>query len=173
MYVDDDIPPISDRKLLHSKEKSLLTKHAKKYLSDSMSVFIDSSSTCLYIIPLLADYKQIQIITNSVQSLLLASKYHIPCIFAGGEYYEHDMCSVGAFTEDFLRSINADIAFFSSGALSDDGIISDCDLRQTSVRKIVMQNAHKNIFLFTDEKLHKKEVYTVCHSDDADDIIII
>lgn len=173
VYVDDDITPISERKLLHSKEKSRLTKHAKKYLANAMSVFIDSSSTCLYIIPLLADYKQIQLITNSVQGLLLASKYHIPCIFAGGEYFERDMCSVGSLTEEFLRSINVDIAFFSSSALSDDGIISDIDLRQTSVRKIVMQNAQKSIFLFTEEKLHRKEVYTLCRSEDADDIIII
>lgn len=170
---DDHSLNIEARKLLRSGEKDSLSKEAKKYLSDSMTVFIDSSSTCTYIIPLLSEYNEITMITNSVQNLLEASKYHIKCIFAGGDYYERDMCTVGSYPEEFLRGINSDIAFFSALGISDDGIISDSDEKQTAVRKTVIQNCKKNIFLFDSTKLHKKYAFTLCRREDAGGIIIL
>ena len=165
--------PISSRKLLHQAEKKKISSQAKKYLSDSITVFIDSSSTCLYIVPMLSEYENITIITNSVQCLIVASKYHISCIMAGGNYYEHDMCTVGSMTNDFLRSFNPDIGFFSSRGLSDDGIISDGDENQTAARKSVMANCKKKIFMFDSAKQHKKYTYTLCTTDDIDDVILV
>lgn len=170
---DNAVLPVAARRLLNSKEKSILSKRAEKYLCDSLTVFIDSSTTCMHVISLLSEYKDIKIITNSVMNLLEAAKYHIPCILAGGDYYEPDMCTVGSETERLLRDINADIAFFSAMGISDDGIISDSDARQTAVRKAVMQNAAKKLFLLDGEKLGKKYPYTLCRAEDADDIIMI
>lgn len=168
-----DTLPISSRKLLHSAEKKKISAQSRKYLSDSITVYIDSSSTSLYVIPILSEYKDVTVVTNSVQCLIVASKYHIPCIMAGGSYYEHDMCTVGSLTDDFLRNFNLDVGFFSSKGLSDDGIISDGDINQTSARKAVMLNCKKRIFLFDNTKQHKKFTYTLCTTDDVDDIILV
>lgn len=172
-YCENDIPPFEVRKLQNIKEKSVLSKRTRKYLHDSLTIFIDSSSTCMYIIPLLAEYRDIKIVTNSVQSTLVAAKYHIPCILAGGAYNEYDMCTIGSETENYLRNINVDIAFFSVLGISDDGIISDNDEYQTAVRKAVMKNSDKIIFMFDSKKLHKKYLYTLCKAEEADDIIMI
>lgn len=128
VYSDDyESLPIESRKLLHMAEKKKLSEWTRKYLCDAITVFIDSSSTSLYVIPLLSEYKGITVVTNSVQCLICASKYHLKCIMAGGIYYEHDMCTVGGMTNEFLRNINVDVGFFSAKGLSDDGIISDDD----------------------------------------------
>lgn len=170
---EEDLMPIEFRRLLHSKEKKQIAALTKKYLSDNIAVFIDSSSTSHCIIPLLAEYKNITIVTNSVQCLLIASKYHIKCIIAGGNYYERDRCCVGAKTTDFLSYINVDVAFFSSLGISDDGVISDIDEEQMAVRRVVMKNSAKKIFMFDNTKQHKTYMYKLCRADDADDIIII
>ncbi len=62
--------PVTERKLLHSKEKKLLSQKILPFLHDAMTVFIDCSSTCSYIIPILAEFNHIKIVTNSVYSLL-------------------------------------------------------------------------------------------------------
>ena len=174
IYYGSDLSlPVNVRKFLNAKEKNMLSRKAEKYLRNGLTVFIDSSSTCMYIIPLLAEYDNITIITNSVQNVLIASEHHISCIVAGGEYCECDMCTVGSETENYLRNINVDIAFFTTLGLSDDGVISDSDERQTAVRKAVMENSKKNLFLFESGKLHKKFPYTLCRTDMADDIIMI
>lgn len=173
IYAGNSRQPIKSRKYLHLTQKEEILKHARKYLHNSMNVFIDSSSTCMYIIPLLAEYENIKIITNSVQNLLTAAKYHIPCIIAGGNYFETDMCCVGEGTESFLRKFNADVAFLSSAAFADDGTISDHDEGQTAVRKVMLEQAEKKVFYFDKEKLHKKMLYTLCKSEEADEVVLI
>lgn len=172
VYTDKGDLPFNLRKLTHLKEKNTLIEKAKKYLTDSITVFIDSSSTCMYIIPALAEYKDITLVTNSVQSLITAAEYHIPCIISGGMCYEADMCCVGSLAEEFLHNINVDIAFLSAAAISDDGIISDNDPSQTAVRKIAMRNSGKTIIFLDKAKCGKKYTYTLCRKDETDDVII-
>lgn len=173
IYTSEFIMPIKARKLTHLNQKTLIMKSTEKYLHDSMNIFLDSSSTCMYIIPLISEYSNMCIITNSVQNVLLAAKYHIKCILAGGDYFENDMCSVGCETERFLKNINADAAFFSVQGFSDDNIASDTDARQTAVRKIMLQNSDKKILIIDRSKLHRKYLYTFCRGEDVDEIVIV
>ena len=173
VYSGRDELPVNIRKFTHLKEKKPLTQNAKKFLKDYDTVFIDSSSTCMYIIPVLAEYKGIKLVTNSVQNLLAAAEYHIPCIITGGSYYEHDMCCIGGITEEFMRNINVDVAFFSLLGITDDGIISDSDEAQLAVRKAAMQNSKKNVFFFDESKKGKRYIYTVCRAEEADGVFVL
>lgn len=164
--------PITQRFFVDENEKIVLSKKAIGFLSDDLTVFIDSSSTCQYIIPYINKFKNISIVTNSVNALLMASKSKIACVLIGGKYYERDMCFVGSIAEQYANEFNVDIAFFSSLGLSEDGIISDTDIEQTMIRKIIMSHSKKNIFLFEKNKLNKIYVHTVCHKTDVDEVFI-
>ncbi len=164
--------PISQRFLLDKDEKEALSSKCEGFLQDGMTVFIDSSSTCQYVIPLVAKHKNMTIVTNSVQALLSAGSMHVPVILIGGEYYEQDMCLVGSIAEEYVRELNVDIAFFTTAAYSEEeGVISDFDIRQTAIRKHLMKNAKKSIFLFEAHKLHKRLLYTLCRKEEASAII--
>lgn len=164
--------PITERMLLDKTEKEALAKKCIDFLHDNMTVFIDSSSTCQYLIPLLSEWNKITVVTNSVSTLLSLGSLHIPCILIGGEYYEQDMCTVGSLAEQYACDINVDVAFFTTAGISNDGVISDFDLRQTMIRKIVMKNANKNIFLFEKEKIGKKHLYTLCKREEATVVLV-
>lgn len=170
---DEGFLPIEARIKLHDKEKKLLSDRIEKHLKNDITVYVDSSSTCLHVIPVLAKFKNVKIITNSVLAVMTAAKNHIPCTVCGGKYYEKDMCFVGSIAESTLAEINADVAFFSSRGVSEDGLITDDDEAQTAVRKVVLKNCPKNVFLFDGSKLNKKYVYTVCRRDDAHEVIVI
>ncbi len=165
--------PIGERLLLDRQEKEELAKKCTAYLSDNITVFIDSSSTCQYILPYLSQYKNLTVVTNSISALLTLGKLHIFCILIGGEYYEQDMCTVGSLAERYVNELNVDVAFFTTAAISHDGVISDFDLKQTMIRKLVMKNANKNIFLFEKEKFGRKNLYTLCTAKDATAIITV
>ena len=164
--------PISQRFFVEESEKIYLSKKAINFLSDDLTIFIDSSSTCHYIIPYINRFKNISIVTNSVNALLIASKSQIPCILLGGKYYCRDMCFVGSIAEQYANGVNVDVAFFSSLGLSEDGIISDRGIEQTMIIKIIMSHSKKNIFLFEKNKLNKIYVYTLCHKTDVDELFI-
>ena len=164
--------PISQRFFVDETEKIYLSKKAISFLSDNLTIFIDSSSTCHYIIPYINRFKNITIITNSVNALLIASKSQIPCVLLGGKYYCQDMCFVGSIAEQYANEVNVDVAFFSSLGLSEEGIISDTDIEQTMIRKIIMSHSKKNIFLFEMSKLNITYLYTLCHKTDVDEVFI-
>ncbi len=164
--------PLAARVRVDEGEKKQLCAACERFLRDHITVYLDSSSTCLYLIPMLARYKGVTVVTNSVQALLNASALHLTCLLIGGEYYAQDMCLVGPLGERAAGEINVDVAFMSTAALSDDGVISDFDLRQTAMRLAVMKNARECVFLFEKSKLGKKLTYTLCHRDDATAVIV-
>ncbi len=169
---NETLLPIADRKLLHSKEKIRLAQKVIPYIHDGMTVFIDCSSTCHYIIPLLADFKDIHIVTNSVYNLLLASKHRLPCTVIGGDYQHTEMCMAGGLANELLTKLNMDIAFLSALGISDDGEITDNNETLTVLRKIVLQRSEQSIFLFSNQKEHKKYRYTVCTAEDVDAVFL-
>ena len=163
--------PITERLLLDKEEKEALAKKCLPYLRDDISVFIDSSSTCHYILNLLSAFKNVTVVTNSASALITLGKLHIPCIFIGGEYYEQDMCTVGSLSENFAKNINVDVAFFTTAGISQTGVISDFDVKQTMIRKIIMQNSKKNVFIFEKGKVGKVFLYTLCNKSEVDAVI--
>ena len=171
IFIDRNEFPISRRMYLGEDEKRILAQKSTIYLADNMNIYIDSSSTCHYIIPHIKKFRNIKIFTNSINALMLVAKLHIPCHLIGGDYYEQDMCFVGSISERYAENINVDLAFFSAKGISNDGIISDPDIRQTMVRYSIMKNAKKIIFLFEKEKIGKKYLHTLCRADDVDIII--
>ena len=64
-----DQMPISQRVYFEEEEKRKLGKEAQKYLQDGCVVYIDSSSTCLFVISHIKKYSDIKIITNSVKAI--------------------------------------------------------------------------------------------------------
>lgn len=70
-----------------------------------------------------------------------------------------------------MAQINPDVAFMSSSALSDDGNISDVDEMQTAVRRIVLKNAAKTVFVFDRSKLHRKHSYNLGRAEEAEAVI--
>lgn len=175
MALENDInsQPITTRSLAQDGEKRKLCREAAQYLTDKMTIFLDSSSTCIYLIPYIAEHKDICIFTNSVQVLLSAANFHIPCYLTGGKYYEKDMCLLGSQAEYYAGSINVDIAFFSCSGYSEDGRITDDSEEQTAVRLAVMKNARKNIMLFDSTKKNNIYSFTVCHKADLYKMLVI
>lgn len=169
--VDSEMP-ISQRFFVDEKEKIQLSKKAAEFLDDNLKVYIDSSSTCQYIIPYMNKFKNIMLLTNSINALLTASKSNIPCLLIGGRYYIKDMCFVGSIAEQYAKQFMVDVAFFSALGFSEEGIISDIDIEQTAIRKIIMEHSQKNIFLFEKNKMNKKFFYTLCEESEVDEILL-
>ena len=164
--------PIAQRYYQDEQEKRILGKKAASLLQDHLNLFLDSSSTCSYIIPYMKEFRDLQLITNSVISLQIAARYQLPAILIGGVYDPQDMCLAGPDAVAQAERYNVDLAFFSTRACSDDGIISDASLQQLEVRKAIMRHARRRVFLFESAKLHQKSLYTLCHVDDIDDLLL-
>lgn len=164
--------PIVTRSLAQDSEKRLLCKRAARHLTDHMTVFLDSSSTCAHLLPYIAEHRDMKIFTNSVMILLSATQFRIPCYATGGRYYERDMCFLGSQAESYAASLNVDAAFFSFAGYCEDGRVTDDSEEQSAVRLAVIKNAKKKVLLFDSTKKNVTYEFTVCRQEDFDDVIL-
>ncbi len=154
--------PIVMRGYEHDAEKRRLAAAGAAYLSDGMSVFLDSSSTVSYLAPHLSAFRGLSVFTNSVRTLLLLAERKLPATILGGEYYIPDMCTVGGEAEFCGGRLNVDLAFFTCLGLAADGRITDLNAPQTRVRQAMMKHAKRSVFLFDSAKVNFVSTYTVC-----------
>ena len=165
--------PIDTRMHINEKEKRDLAKKATSYIKSGQTLFLPGCSTCAFMLPLLKDFEDITVITNSVQFLIILSKMRIRCILSGGEYFESDRVLVGRSAENFLRSFNTDISFLSCDGISDDGMISVEDENTAEIVRIGFQNSKCRVVLADRSKLGGRYTYNICRAEDVDEIIII
>lgn len=165
--------PLQIRTHHNNKEKSELAAMAAEYIEDGMTLYLDSSSTCGYLIPHIAKKDGITVVTNSARHLLLLSERNIPTIFIGGNYYNKDMCCIGERTVSEIKRMNYDIGFFSSTGYIEGGKITDREPHQTAIRVAALENSQRGIFMFDRTKLGVIYPYTVCEAKDAYCIITL
>lgn len=164
--------PVSSRMHIEEEEKRALAKKAAEFLKDGLNIFIDSSSTSQFIIPHIKKFENVKIITNSVNALISASEFHIPCFIIGGEYLESDMCLIGASAEKQAENLNVDIAFITTQGITEDGVITDSSPEITGVKEEIMKNAKHTVFLFEKSKIGRKGLYTVCRKNDKNVTVV-
>lgn len=165
--------PIEQRMHINEQEKRDIAKCAEKHLRDHQTILLPGCSTNAYILPLLKNYKELHIITDSVQFLTALSEMKIRCTISGGEYYAADKILRGRFAENFFRSVNYDVAFFGCDGVAEDGTVSVIREDAAELIRIGFVNAAKQIFLADHSKLGVRCTYNVCRTSDADDVIMV
>lgn len=165
--------PINTRMHINEKQKKEIALAAEKHINDNGTVFLTGSSTCSYLIPHLKKHEGLLVVTNSVQFMIMLSRYGVRCILTGGEHYEKQKILLGRHTENFIRTMNFDIMIFSCDGISDDGSVTVENESGAELVKIGFANSKKRVLLADGSKLGLKYTYNVCRRADVDDVIIV
>ena len=163
--------PLSLREYEQTDAKKNIAKQAEKYIKDGQVIFLDASSTASFLVPHIAKFKNTTVITNSPKTSVELAKHAIRTYCTGGLLLNNSIAYVGNLAEEFIKRYNADIFFFSSRGISVENIITDSSVEETNIRKIMMMQSKNKIFLCTKDKLGKKYMYTLCSTDEIDEVI--
>lgn len=167
----NSVIPVNLRDSSHSAIKEELARNAAKYIFDGATILMDGSSTVRRIIKYIQNFVGLKIITNNQRIFAECSSPEVTLYCTGGRFLGQSNIFAGSSAENYVNSINADILFFSSQALSDDGTISDVSEEETALRKIMLARSKKKIFLCDSSKLGQKKTFTLCTKDEVDLII--
>ena len=165
------VVPIGLRDSSNASIKEELAKKAAKYIFDGATILMDGSSTVRRIIKYADRFKDLKIITNNQQIFSEFTCPQITLYSTGGLFSRQSNIFLGSTAESYINKINADIVFFSSQAISNDGEISDVSEEETSLRKVMLSRSKKKIFLCDSSKLGLQKTFTLCNKDDVDLII--
>ena len=75
---------------------------------------------------------------------------------------------MGDYAADFVRHFNADIFFFSSRGVSEDGRITDASSEENHIRRVMLEQSRQHIFLCDSSKRGKTYCYNLCRLDQLD-----
>jgi len=150
-------------------QKKAVAQKAAALLRPGMTVFLDSSTTCAYMVEHIAQISDITVFTNNLRTAakLVESSVDTYCI--GGHCEKNAALTVGRYAEGMIRELCADIFFFSSQAISKSGVITDCSAEETAIRKAMFENAKKRVFLCDSSKFDHTSVHRLCNIKDVDE----
>ena len=72
---------------------------------------------------------------------------------------------------EFLSTIHADKLFFSAQGIDENGTITDVSEQEISMRKAMMRQSEKIIFLCDATKFGIRRPFTMCSQEEVDEII--
>ena len=151
--------------------KKIIAEKASQFIHNSDVIFMDASSTVSYLIPYLEKFKDIIVITNSPKTSIKLAERKIKNYCTGGLMLLHSIAYVGPDAEKFISNINADVFFFSSRGITEDGIITDSSIEEAVIKKAMLKNATKSYFLCDSSKIGSKYMYNIVSSDEIDGVI--
>ena len=156
------------RQSQNHEAKQKIAQKAKQYLANGKVIFLDASTTVAHLVPVLAEFSDLTVITNSPSTSLELGNLGIRTFCTGGALLPSSQAFVGSGAEDFVRRFNADLMFFSSRGISEDGRITDSSVEESRLRQVMMKYAKKKIYLFDTTKLGKEYMINLCHIDEVD-----
>ena len=156
----------------NSFEKKKMALSAIKLIKDGDLVFLDGSTSAYYIAEYLNEFKDVQVITNGIDTLSLLSKNKITAYSTGGRVSViNPSVLVGRYAENTIENFYADIAFFSAQSIDASGEIYDCFEEENFLRRAMLKNAKKKVFLCDGTKINKTSPYHLCSIKDLDFVI--
>ena len=163
--------PLFLREQQNTQSKRIIAAKAARHLCDGQVIFMDASSTVMYLIPHFERFQNLTIITNGLKTSqeLRSLKHNVYC--TGGLMLHNSLAYIGDFAADFIRHFNADVFFFSSLGVSEDGKITDASAEENNIRRVMLEQSRKHIFLCDSSKQGKTYCYNLCNISQTDDYL--
>jgi DeoR family myo-inositol catabolism operon transcriptional repressor len=164
--------PISERSLRNDDGKQAIGKLAATLVQDNMSIFLDSGSTTMRILPYLAEKRNVTVITHSLMALYEAAKYPSLHVIALGGMYNYVTSSfVGANTLDELSKMAINLVFLASTGVTLERGLTNTTYFEVEVKQSVAKQ-NKNLVLMADHtKFGHDALLTFCSFEDLTAVV--
>lgn len=136
--------------------KRTIANLAVRLINNGDSVFLDSSSTVGFIIPLLNNFNYLSVITTGLRNaLLLSQTNNVKIYITGGQIHNHSNSIFGTDTMDFISRIHANISIISCTGLDLEHGFTDSSIEQANLKQQMRKNSDKIAILCDSTKFNK------------------
>ena len=154
-----------------SRPKAEMGLQASRFISDGMVVMLDGSTSAYHLVPYLAKFKDIIVITSGAKTAVALAELQIPVYCTGGRMRTNSFSYVGREAEEMVERFNADVVFFSCHGLSVDGRMSDLSVEEASLRRVMLRKSRKKYLLCDSSKFDKVYFYDMGDISELDAVI--
>ena len=163
----------SAREILNISLKKRLSKQASFEIKNSQTIFIDSSTTLLFIVPFLHAYKNLLIITNGLRiATEIITRTNHKVIILGGEVHPHTNSALGSSVINQAAGFHADLFLSSCAGVSFDFGFSEASYDIAETKKRMLANATHKVFVFDKSKFGQNKTFKTCDITGVDAVIV-
>lgn len=160
------------RKESMKQSKLTIAQECCGLIKSGNTLFLDSSTTALYIAQRMRNLSHISVITNAFGVISALHDYpDIKVIAIGGELDRNLDCFTGYSTLENLKNYHADIAFVSCTGVSLQDGLTDSDEMEGRIRYAMLKNAQKRFLIADSYKFNKTMMYQIMSLSELDGII--
>lgn len=164
--------PYFQREVMNKEEKLAVAKEAVKLIQEDDIIFLDASTTALYLARLMPNYRM-TVLTNSIRvGVELANHSNIQVVVVGGNLSPSSLSLIGPLTVSALERYHVNKVFFSCKGLHKQWGISDSNEQQAIIKRKMIENADEKILLLDHTKLEKKAFAYIAKEDVINMIIV-
>lgn len=169
--VDRDLPSFV-REQTNTEAKEKIAKIASRFLTNSCSVFMDSSSTCLPLIPYMKPLKNVVLITSSLTvSLEATQNTDVSVIVIGGQVFDGKILT-GHVAVESVKQFHTDLMFFSCSGISTGSGLTSIEPKVAEVSWEMMRHSSKKILLCDSSKVGVEKLLTLADLSVPDYVIM-
>ena len=172
LRADGNFPSFTFRSQQNIPGKKRIALSALKLIKNGDIIFLDGSTSAYFIAEYLKEFSGIKVITNGIDTLSLLSKNGVDAYSTGGRIStQNRSVLVGAYAENVINNLHADLAFFSAQSVEKNGEVYDCFEEENVLRKRMMAQSAKRVLLCDGTKLNRTSLFKLCHISDVDYIV--
>lgn len=165
-------PSFAQQKQRFVRQKQEIGKVAAELIEEGDTVFLDSSSTNLYVADSIKNMNNITVVTNGLEiahKLMYCSNLNV--VVTGGDLRHHTASLIGRLAERILQEIYVDKVFLGVSAISlkrgmSTGTIAEADLKKAAIA------AGKEVIAVTDSSKFGKDGFAIVGGFDSVDVLV-
>lgn len=150
--------PVSERTARHIEEKQAICQLAASFIKHEDTIFIDNSSTCIYLYQYIPTDIQVTILTNSIQFLLECSKSlspHHTIVCLGGIFKNTNLSIYGNTTIKNAQQYFPNKSFVSCTGIISETQITDSGIQEIDIKKTLIKSSQE-VYLLADYSKFKQ-----------------
>ena len=145
-------PPIEIRGMKNTETKRRLCQKAASFIQNGDNIYVDNSSTTLFLAEYLPANMRVTFLTNSIKFLVESAKINNPnitYICLGGIFKNSNLSTYGEITTHNASTYYPNKAFLSCTGVTAERDITDSSIEELSIKQHMIRNS-KEVFLLAD-----------------------
>jgi DeoR family transcriptional regulator, fructose operon transcriptional repressor len=166
--------PIVIREIRHYREKQAICREAAAKIQDGDIIFVDNSSTCIFLSDYIPADVHVTIVTNSVKLLLEESRILSPnhvFICLGGMFHSSNLSLYGNIALKNALEFYPNKAFISCTGIPLQNHVADASILEVDIKRQMIERSQEVILLADSSKFNKNGPILLCALSEIDHII--
>jgi DeoR family fructose operon transcriptional repressor len=144
--------PVNIRGIQRFAEKNQICKKAAEYIEDGDTLYVDNSSTILYLLNYIPENLNVTIVTNSIKFLLESTRRSYPnqlLISLGGIFRQSNLSVYGGSSIKSGKEYYPNKAFLSCTGISRKNMFVDSSIYEVDVKRMMIEQSTQ-VFILAD-----------------------